>query len=151
MNGKEKILDQLKNNDQQCQNLVLARGWLLRQRSGEIELKSASFCFYFCSTERNSELFSLPRKGLERNSESCLFRGTAGIPSEIPICSGYSVFRGIIFLSEIPDPSSESSWYPSGELRTVFGMSAYTLSDETIKFFLVRCHINILTGTELVA
>ena len=25
--------------------------------------------FYFCSTERNSELFSLPRKGLERNSE----------------------------------------------------------------------------------
>ncbi len=26
-------------------------------------------CFYFCSTERNSELFSLPRKGSERNSE----------------------------------------------------------------------------------
>ncbi len=25
--------------------------------------------FYFCSTERNSELFSLPRKGSERNSE----------------------------------------------------------------------------------
>jgi hypothetical protein len=24
MNGKEKILDQLKNNPQQCQNLVLA-------------------------------------------------------------------------------------------------------------------------------
>jgi len=39
MNGKEKILDQLKNNHQQCQNLVLARGWDLRQRSGEIELK----------------------------------------------------------------------------------------------------------------
>ncbi len=39
MNGKEKILDQLKNNHQQCQNLVLARGWHLRQRSGEIELK----------------------------------------------------------------------------------------------------------------
>ncbi len=38
MNGKEKILDQLKNNHQQCQNLVLARGWHLRQRSGEIEL-----------------------------------------------------------------------------------------------------------------
>ncbi len=38
MNGKEKILDQLKNNHQQCQNRVLARGWLLRQRSGEIEL-----------------------------------------------------------------------------------------------------------------
>ncbi len=39
MNGKEKILEQLKNNHQQCQNLVLARGWHLRQRSGEIELK----------------------------------------------------------------------------------------------------------------
>jgi hypothetical protein len=26
MNGKEKIFDQLKNNHQQCQNLVLARG-----------------------------------------------------------------------------------------------------------------------------
>jgi hypothetical protein len=38
MNEKEKILDQLKNNHQQCQNRVLARGWLLRQRSGEIEL-----------------------------------------------------------------------------------------------------------------
>jgi hypothetical protein len=30
--------------------------------------------------------------------------GTAGIPSEITICSVYSVFRGIIFLSEIPNP-----------------------------------------------
>jgi hypothetical protein len=27
-------------------------------------------CFYFCSKERNSELFSLPRKGSERNSVS---------------------------------------------------------------------------------
>ena len=35
---EEKILDQLKNNHQQCQNLVLARGRDLRQRSGEIEL-----------------------------------------------------------------------------------------------------------------
>ncbi len=33
-----------------------------------------------------------------------LFRGTAGIPSEITICSVCSVFRGIIFLSEIPNP-----------------------------------------------
>jgi hypothetical protein len=38
MNGKEKVLDQLKNNHQQCQNFVLARGWDLLQRSGEIEL-----------------------------------------------------------------------------------------------------------------
>jgi hypothetical protein len=27
-------------------------------------------CFNFCSTERNSELFSIPRKGSERNSVS---------------------------------------------------------------------------------
>ncbi len=33
--------------------------------------------------------------------------GTAGIPSEITICSVYSVFRGIIFLSEIPNPSTK--------------------------------------------
>ncbi len=33
-----------------------------------------------------------------------LFRGTTGIPSEITICSVYSVFRGIIILSEIPNP-----------------------------------------------
>jgi hypothetical protein len=36
-------------------------------------------CFYFWSKERNSKLFSLPRKGLERNFESMLlflFHGT---------------------------------------------------------------------------
>jgi hypothetical protein len=36
-------------------------------------------CFYFSSTERNSELFSLPLKGSEGNSESLLlflFYGT---------------------------------------------------------------------------
>jgi hypothetical protein len=35
----------------------------------------------FCSTERNSELFSLPRKGSEQNFRDFLFRGTTGIPS----------------------------------------------------------------------
>ncbi len=33
----------------------------------------------------------------ERNSESFLFRGTAGIPPEQTNCSVYSVFRGVIF------------------------------------------------------
>ncbi len=36
-------------------------------------------CFYFCSTERNSELFTLPRKGSKRNSKCLLlvlFHGT---------------------------------------------------------------------------
>jgi hypothetical protein len=81
---------------------------------------------------RNSQLFSRPLKGSKGNFESLLlflvngteflvvfssaegfgtefrqflFRGTAGIPSEITICSVYSVFRGIIFWSEIPNPN----------------------------------------------
>jgi hypothetical protein len=89
------------------------------------------FCIYFGSTERNSELCSLPQKGSEQNNgilllflfygtefrvvfssaegfgtefRDLLFRGTTGIPAEITICSVYSVFRGIIFLSEIPNP-----------------------------------------------
>jgi hypothetical protein len=96
---------------------------------GMIRNRIPRVSFYFCSTERNSELFSLPRKGSERNSESMLlflfhgtefrvvlssaegfgtefrrflFRGTAGIPSEISICSVYSVFRGIIFCRKFP-------------------------------------------------
>ena len=87
---------------------------------------------YFGSTERNSELFFLPEKGSEQNYGSLLlflfhgtefrvifssaegfgtefrvflFRGTTGIPPEITICSVYSVFRGIFFLSEIPNPT----------------------------------------------
>ncbi len=61
--------------------------------------------FYFCSMVQNSEHSSLLRNGSERNSESFLFRGTAGIPPEQTNCSVYSVFRGIIFLSEIANPS----------------------------------------------
>jgi hypothetical protein len=68
----------------------------------EVSERNFGSSFYFCSTERNSELFSLPRKGSERNSESFLFRGTAGIPSEIPICSSYFIFRGIMFCRKFP-------------------------------------------------
>ncbi len=67
-------------------------------------------CFNLCPTERNFELFSL-RKSSERNSESFLFRWTARIPSEITICSVYSVFRGIIFFCNsqpYPPPSAPS-------------------------------------------
>jgi hypothetical protein len=64
---------------------------------GRVRNRIPRVCFYFCSTERNSELFSLPWKVSERNSERFLFRGTAGITSEMIICSVYSVFRGIIF------------------------------------------------------
>ncbi len=72
---------------------------------GRVWSRILRVCFYFCSTERNSEFFSLPRKGSERNSERFLFRGTAGIPSEMINCSVCSVFHRIIFLSEIPNPS----------------------------------------------
>jgi hypothetical protein len=98
---------------------------------GMVRYGIPTVCFYICSTERNSELFSLPLKGSEGNSESMLlflfprkvvfsstegfgtefrgflFCGTAGIPSEITVCSVYSVFWGIIFLSEIPNPIAD--------------------------------------------
>ncbi len=88
-------------------------------------------CFYFGSTERNSELGSLPQRGLEQNYGSLLiflFHGTEflvfffsaeGFGTEfrgisvprnnwnsvgITIFSVYSVFRGIIFLSENSEP-----------------------------------------------
>ncbi len=70
-------------------------------------------CFYFWSTGRNSELFSPPRKGSKRNSDNFLFGGTAGIPSEVTNYSVNSVFGGIIFLSEIPNPTASrraTSW-----------------------------------------
>ncbi len=54
--------------------------------------------------EQNSEHFSPLRNGSERDSENFLFHGTAGIPPEKTNCSVYSVFRGIIFLSEIANP-----------------------------------------------
>jgi hypothetical protein len=106
--------------------------------------------FYFCSTERNSGLFSLLLKSSEGNSESLfliwlhgtefrvvfssaegfvrefrdfLFRGTVGIPSEITICSVYSVFRGIIFLSEIPNliQDKRSAREPEPVFLNVYG------------------------------
>ncbi len=109
--------------------LVSCRVLFYTERSSELFLFRGmvrngipTVCFYFCSTERNSELFflplkgsepnsesmllflfhgtefrvfSLPRKGSERNSERFLFCGTAGITLEMIICSVYSVFRGI--------------------------------------------------------
>jgi hypothetical protein len=102
---------------------VLFRGMV---RNGILRI-----CIYFGSTKRNSELCFLLEKGLEQNYGSLplfLFHGTefrvvffsaegfgtefrdflscgtTGIPSEITICSVYSVFRGINFLPEIPNP-----------------------------------------------
>jgi hypothetical protein len=56
------------------------------------------------SMVQNSEHSSPLRNGSERNSEGFLFRRTDGIPPEQTNCSVYSVFRGIIFLSEIANP-----------------------------------------------
>ncbi len=91
-------------------------------------------CFYFCSTVRNSELFSLPLKCSEGNSESLLlvlFNGKAfwvifsslegfgtesrgfSVPRNSRNSDGnnhlfriYSAFHGINFLAEIPNPYS---------------------------------------------
>ncbi len=51
----------------------------------------------------------LPCNGLEQNSESFLFHGTAGVPPEQTNFSIYSVFRGIIFLSEVVNPTTAAS------------------------------------------
>jgi hypothetical protein len=105
--------------------------------SAECSEWNSESLFYFGSMERNSELYSLLQKGSEHiflgslllfsfngtefrvvfssaegfgtEFRECLFRGTTGIPSEITNCSAYSVFRGIIFLSEIPNPTLWSS------------------------------------------
>jgi hypothetical protein len=53
-----------------------------------------------------------------------LFRGTTGIPSEITICSVYSVFCGIIFWSEIPNPSEKLL------KKTLKAISTYTESSD---------------------
>jgi hypothetical protein len=60
------------------------------------------FCFYFCSTEWNTELFSLPLNGSERNSK-CLhlfFVPRNGIPSYFLFCgrwfrAGFQEFASI--------------------------------------------------------
>jgi hypothetical protein len=59
--------------------------------------------FLFRGTEFRDVFSSAEGFGTEFR-EIFLFRGTAGIPSKITICSVNSVFRRIIFLSEIPSP-----------------------------------------------
>jgi hypothetical protein len=58
-------------------------------------------CIYFGSTERNSELCSLPQKGSEQSSGSLLPRNNR-IPWEITICSVYSVFAELFFCRKFP-------------------------------------------------
>ncbi len=86
--------------------------------------KILKVCFYFCSTERNSTLFSLPWNGSERNFESvhlffskirAFFSSMEWFGKEfreffVPqtICFVYSVFRGIIFCQKFPTLPSRS-------------------------------------------
>ncbi len=62
-----------------------------------------------------SGMVSLPRNDSERNSESFLFRGTAGIPPEQTNFSVYSVFRGIIFCRKLPTLSHTMSVYTNDD------------------------------------
>jgi hypothetical protein len=71
---------------------------------GMVQNGIRSVCFQFCSMVQNSEHFFPLQNGSERNSKNILFRGTAGIPPEQTNCSVYSIFRGIIFLSENANP-----------------------------------------------
>jgi hypothetical protein len=60
-------------------------------------------CFYICSTERNSELFSLPLMGSKGNSESMLlilFHGTEFRIVSLPLkCSEGNYESLLLFLS----------------------------------------------------
>ena len=62
-------------------------------------------CFYFLFNGTEFRVIFSSAEGFGTEFRDFLFRGTAGIPSEITLCSVYSVFRGIIFLSEIPNPT----------------------------------------------
>jgi hypothetical protein len=94
-------------------------------------------CYYFCFTEWNSELFSLPCKCSERNSASMLlflihgtefrvvfssaegfgtefreflFRGTAGIPSEITFVPSIPSSAELFFCRKFPTLLVTAKW-----------------------------------------
>ena len=97
---------------------------------------------------QNSEHFSPLRNGSKRNSESFLFRGTAGIPPEQSNCSVYSVFHGIIFLSEIANPSdccrlqyNQPVWW---ECRNA-GYSADSSGGQLLTRIVAKGELSILT------
>ena len=80
-------------------------GSVIQCFSRRVRNRIMGVCFYFCSSERNSEVIFSSAEGFGTEFRDFLFRGTTGIPSEITSCSVNSVFRGIIFLSEIPNPT----------------------------------------------
>jgi hypothetical protein len=78
-------------------------GWVLFRRM--VRNRIMGVCFYFLFHGTEFRVISSSAEGFGTEFRDFLFRGTTGIPSEITLCSVYSVFRGIIFLSEIPNPS----------------------------------------------
>jgi hypothetical protein len=73
--------------------------------------KSLLLFLFHCRKFRTFLCFT---KWFGADSESFLFRRTAGIPPEQTNCSVYSVFRGIIFLSEIANPSKVTTHKEQG-------------------------------------
>ncbi len=65
-------------------------------------------CFYFCFHGKEFRVVFSSAKVFGTEFRGFLFCGTAGIPSELTIFSIYSVFRRIIFLSEISNPKPDS-------------------------------------------
>jgi hypothetical protein len=102
-----------KINDMQRNHLIslvslINKTFFISSAEGSERNSESLLLFLFYGTEFRAVFSSAEGFGTE--FRSFLFRGTAGIPSEITICSVYSVFRGIIFLSEIPNPSSVGMW-----------------------------------------
>ena len=60
--------------------------------------------FYFLLNGTEFRVLFSSAEGFGTEFRDFLLRGTTGIPLEITSCSVDSVFRGIIFLSEIPNP-----------------------------------------------
>ncbi len=111
--------------------------------------QNSDVCFYFCSTERNSELFSLRRNGLEQNSESLLlflFHGTkfrafslakwlgtefSGPRNSQNSAGTNQLFRPIRLLSEIANPNSgtgPSGYIGCGSVRQLYAMPPYSIN-----------------------
>ena len=99
-----------KINDMQRNHLIslvslINKTFFISSAEGSERNSESLLLFLFYGTEFRAVFSSAEGFGTE--FRGFLFRGTAGIPSEITICSVYSVFRGNIFLSEIPNPSNK--------------------------------------------
>jgi hypothetical protein len=113
---------------------------------------------FFCGTEFRVVFSSA--EGSERNSENFPFRIKIGIPSEITICSIYSVFRGFFFVGNSqPYLYSYCSSDRSGSSEIDYGLGlrvrlgikkavVYNVSNKRI--VTVRCLVAIQRNIQLV-